>query len=166
MLQAEYHSYFDCITITNKIKPHLQVERETKYQWTDGTRTAREGQGLTSTSKVHQCLHCAYNTPDSYKLKRHTLKHTGEKPFSCPYCSYHTTRKEFLKEHINTHTGEKPFSCPHCPYNSSHKNILRRHIRRHTGEKPYTCTFCPFQGTNKIHLNNHLLLHMVKDHKV
>ncbi|XP_042233646.1 broad-complex core protein isoforms 1/2/3/4/5-like isoform X6 [Homarus americanus] len=147
---------------------HQLVERETKYsyQWSEGRRAAGQGQGITTTNKGHQCPQCDYNTPDSYKLKRHILKHTGEKPFSCTYCSYHTTRKEFLKEHINIHTGEKPFSCPHCPYSSSHKNILRRHVRRHTTEKTFTCSICPFQTPSKKDLNNHLLMHMVRDQKV
>nr|XP_045582632.1 zinc finger and BTB domain-containing protein 7A-like isoform X20 [Procambarus clarkii] len=142
---------------------HQLVERETKYQWSDGRRTAGEGQGHTSTNKWHQCPHCDYSTPDSYKLKRHILKHTGEKPFSCSYCSYSTTRKEFLKEHINTHTGEKPFSCAYCPYSSSHKNILRRHVRRHTKEKTYSCTFCSFKTIDETDLSNHLLIHMIKE---
>ncbi|XP_050686725.1 zinc finger protein 513-like isoform X11 [Eriocheir sinensis] len=143
---------------------HQLVEREAKYQWTDGGR-AEDRQGLGSASKVHQCQHCAYQTPDSYKLKRHTLKHTGERPFMCPYCSYSTTRKEFLSEHINTHTGEKPFSCPHCPYSSSHKNILRRHVRRHTAEQ-LTCASCPFQAITEADLKSHMRLHGVKDQKV
>ncbi|XP_063864413.1 chorion transcription factor Cf2-like [Scylla paramamosain] len=141
-----------------------QVEREAKYQWTDASRP-EDRQGLGSTSKVHQCRHCAYHTPDSYKLKRHTLKHTGERPFLCPYCSYTTTRKEFLNEHINTHTGEKPFSCPHCPYSSSHKNILRRHVRRHTTEQ-LSCASCPFQAITEADLKSHMLMHVTKKQKV
>ncbi|XP_042233653.1 broad-complex core protein isoforms 1/2/3/4/5-like isoform X12 [Homarus americanus] len=142
---------------------HQLVERETNCQWTDGGRTSEDWQGLTTASKVHQCPHCAYSTTYIHTLRRHILKHTGEKPFSCPHCSYSTTRNALLKEHINTHTGNRPFSCPYCPYNSSHKNILKRHIRTHTGEKPYVCTMCPFRASHKTNLNSHLLTHMAKD---
>ncbi|XP_042233663.1 protein tramtrack, beta isoform-like isoform X22 [Homarus americanus] len=138
---------------------HQLMEREANCQWTDERRTTGEWQGLTPASKVHQCLHCTYNTTDSNKLKRHTLKHTGERPHSCPYCSYGTTRKELLKEHINIHTGEKPFSCPFCSYTASHRNYLKDHVRRHTGEKPYSCPFCRYRTSQKSNLNSHLLIH-------
>ncbi|KAK8744073.1 hypothetical protein OTU49_000987 [Cherax quadricarinatus] len=142
---------------------HQLVERETNSQWTGGRRITREWQGLTS-SKVHQCPYCPYNTTDSYNFRRHTLKHTGERPFSCPYCSYSTTRKELLKDHINIHTGERPFSCPYCQYRATQKSSLNVHIRRHTGEKPYTCTYCPYQAAQKSSLKSHMLTHKTKDH--
>nr|XP_045582614.1 zinc finger and BTB domain-containing protein 7A-like isoform X5 [Procambarus clarkii] len=143
-----------------------KVERETNSQWTDGRRTTGEWQGLTSASKVHQCPHCTYSTTDSFKLRRHTLKHTGERPFSCPYCSYGTTRKELLKEHINLHTGEKPYTCTFCPYSASQRSSLNVHLRRHTGDKPYLCTFCPYQAAHKVSLKNHMLMHKTKDNSI
>ncbi|XP_069944037.1 zinc finger and BTB domain-containing protein 14 isoform X5 [Cherax quadricarinatus] len=145
---------------------HQLVERESNSQWSDERRTTEDWQGLTSASKVHQCPHCAYSTIYVHTLRRHILKHTGEKPFSCPHCSYSTTRNALLKEHINTHTGNRPFSCPFCTYSSSHKNILKRHIRTHTGEKPYVCTMCPFRASHKTNLNSHLLTHITKDHSL
>nr|XP_045582621.1 zinc finger and BTB domain-containing protein 7A-like isoform X11 [Procambarus clarkii] len=145
---------------------HQLVERETNSQWTDGRRTTGEWQGLTSASKVHQCPHCTYSTTDSFKLRRHTLKHTGERPFSCPYCSYGTTRKELLKEHINLHTGEKPYTCTFCPYSASQRSSLNVHLRRHTGDKPYLCTFCPYQAAHKVSLKNHMLMHKTKDNSI
>lgn len=147
----------------SKTRPPLQVERETNSQWRDGRRTSGDWQGVISAGKVHQCPHCAYNTTDSFKLRRHTLKHTGERPFTCPYCSYGTTRKELLKEHINLHTGEKPYTCSYCPYSASQRSSLNVHLRRHTGDRPYTCTYCPYQSAHKISLKNHMLIHKGKD---
>ncbi|XP_042892412.1 zinc finger protein 768-like isoform X5 [Penaeus japonicus] len=144
---------------TQAQQAHQMVERETNSLWTEGGRTTGDWHGLPSTSKVHQCPHCAYSTNDSHKLKRHSLKHTGEKPFSCPYCSYGTTRKEFLKEHINRHTGEKPFACPHCSYSSSHRNILRRHVRRHAEEQSLSCKQCPYQASDTTSLSFHMMCH-------
>ncbi|XP_063863887.1 zinc finger protein 771-like [Scylla paramamosain] len=135
----------------------LLVERETHTQWSDGRRASGEWPVPTPVGKVHQCPHCAYSTTDSFKLRRHTLKHTGERPFSCPYCSYGTTRKELLKEHINLHTGEKPYNCSFCPYSASQRSSLNVHLRRHTGERPYTCTHCPYQSAHKVSLKNHML---------
>nr|XP_045582636.1 zinc finger and BTB domain-containing protein 7A-like isoform X24 [Procambarus clarkii] len=137
---------------------HQLVERETISLWTGGRRTTREWQGLTS-SKVHQCPYCPYNTTDSSNFRRHTSKHTGKRLIYCTYCSYSTTRKDQLKDHINIHTGERPFSCPYCRYKATQKSSLNVHIRRHTGEKPYTCSYCPYQAAHKSSLNIHMLIH-------
>lgn len=154
-----------CFSLCNElIKPPLQVGLEASLQWLGDRRPARSWQDYTTTTKTNQCPYCAYNTTHIHNLKRHILKHTGEKPFSCQYCSFNTTRKELLKEHINIHTGEKPFSCPFCSYSSSHKNILKVHIRTHTGEKPYACNFCPYRCTSKTNLNSHLLTHKSKSY--
>lgn len=152
--------------ITSKMKPPLQVERDTNPHWAGGRRTAGEWQSPPITSgRVHQCPHCAYNTNDSFKLRRHILKHTGERPFSCPYCSYGTTRKELLKEHINVHTGEKPYNCPHCPYSASQRSCLNVHLRRHApNERSFTCPYCPFKTFQKSKLNTHVLTHKAGYH--
>ncbi|XP_069999009.1 zinc finger and BTB domain-containing protein 14 isoform X1 [Penaeus vannamei] len=142
---------------------HQMVELESNCQWHEVRGSTGAWQGLPSSSSGHQCPHCPYNTTESNKLKRHILKHTGEKPFSCPYCSYRAARKELLKDHINIHTGERPYTCPYCPYSSSRKNILKVHIRRHTGEKPYACVHCPYRAAQKSNLNNHLLTHKMSD---
>ncbi|XP_063608905.1 zinc finger protein 282-like isoform X6 [Penaeus indicus] len=142
---------------------HQMVEQEASYPWTDGRRTAGEWQGLTSSSKVHQCPHCAYSTTDTYNFRRHTLKHTGERPFSCPHCSYSAARKELLKDHINLHTGEKPYSCSHCSYTASQRSSLNVHLRRHASEMRFMCPYCPFQSTQKVSLKVHMLNHVTKD---
>ncbi|XP_063608910.1 longitudinals lacking protein, isoforms H/M/V-like isoform X9 [Penaeus indicus] len=141
---------------------HQMVDREDSYQWTDDRRRSQEWQGSASTSKVHQCPHCAYTTVYIHILKRHILKHTGEKPFTCPYCSYDTTRSDLLKEHIYVHTGQKPFSCPFCPYTATRKNIMRIHISKHSGEKPYACTYCPYRASKNSSLKSHMLTHKTK----
>nr|XP_045582610.1 protein bric-a-brac 2-like isoform X1 [Procambarus clarkii] len=145
------------------LAPANKMDRETNSQWTDGRRTTGEWQGLTSFNKLHQCTHCSFNTADIHSLKRHNLKHTGEKPFSCPFCSYKSARKDLLKEHIHTHTGERPHACPYCPYSASQKNILRAHIRRHTGEKPYACPLCSYRAIQKSTLKAHLMTHKTND---
>ncbi|XP_066970609.1 zinc finger and BTB domain-containing protein 7A-like isoform X7 [Macrobrachium rosenbergii] len=148
---------------------HQMVDREmVNNQWTaDGRRSTEESlrgdaaavSSAAASSKLHQCPHCSYSTPDSNRLKRHTLKHTGERPFSCPYCSYRAARKEVLKDHINGHTGERPHGCPYCPYTAARRSNLVVHIRMHTGEKPYSCTYCSYQTTRKSTLNAHLQIH-------
>lgn len=59
---------------------------------------------------------------------RHTMVHTGEKPYQCPYCQSTFSQKENLKVHIRKHTGEKPFVCSLCPYRGARKDHLQKHM--------------------------------------
>lgn len=86
---------------------------------------------LSTTSKKHKCLYCAYSTSRKHSLIVHIRTHTGEKPFSCPHCPYRCAKKINLKIHIRTHTGEKPFVCPHCSFRSAQKVNLIRHLQTH-----------------------------------
>ena len=46
-----------------------------------------------------KCEYCDYETTDTSYLKKHKMKHTGERPFSCPVCEQRFSRKFVLKEH-------------------------------------------------------------------
>ncbi|XP_064092699.1 zinc finger protein 513-like isoform X11 [Macrobrachium nipponense] len=138
---------------------HQMVKQLTNSHWADRRRASDE---TSSSGKLHQCPHCDYSTPLIHNLKRHILRHTGEKPFTCPHCSYSTSRKDLLKEHIITHSVDMPFTCPYCSFRSSHQYILERHIRIHTGEKPYACSYCSYRAENKAILNGHILIHKPK----
>ncbi|XP_066970633.1 zinc finger and BTB domain-containing protein 7A-like isoform X27 [Macrobrachium rosenbergii] len=114
---------------------HQMMDMSSAPFWTPGIRgedERREWLGAALRKSLRQCPYCGYSNRNSGKVKRHMLKHTGEKPHSCPYCAYSTSRKEVLKEHINLHTGEKPYSCPHCSYTASQRSALNAHIRKHS----------------------------------
>ncbi|XP_071528445.1 uncharacterized protein [Panulirus ornatus] len=51
-------------------------------------------------SKRHLCPHCGKSFAYPKDLRRHTLIHTGEKPFECPYCTHRANHKSNLKMHI------------------------------------------------------------------
>ena len=61
--------------------------------------------------KLYKCDLCVYRTTSSRNLKRHKLKHSGEKPYKCDVCDYSTIWSRALKTHKLMHSGEKPYKC-------------------------------------------------------
>ncbi|XP_035530622.1 zinc finger protein 770-like [Morone saxatilis] len=58
---------------------------------------------------MHQCSVCPKAFPSPYKLKRHYLIHTGQKPFNCEICGKAFTQSEHLKTHLqNVHHSRLP----------------------------------------------------------
>lgn len=47
-----------------------------------------------------QCGVCFKSFRDNYKLKRHTVVHTKEKPFACLLCAGRFTQLESLRGHM------------------------------------------------------------------
>ncbi|CAM1308529.1 Uncharacterised protein g4886 [Pycnogonum litorale] len=92
-------------------------------------------------------------------MKRHNLKHTGEKPFLCSYCDKSFGRQDKLKQHIRIHTNDKPYKCDQCQYTCSEKNSLTLHRRTHTGEKPFQCQICSYSARTSTHLIVHIRTH-------
>ncbi|XP_018006781.1 longitudinals lacking protein, isoforms H/M/V isoform X30 [Hyalella azteca] len=47
----------------------------------------------------------------------------------CPRVFYGSSRKYRLDRHLLTHSGEKPFHCSMCPYRATQQGNLNRHIK-------------------------------------
>lgn len=68
--------------------------------------------------------------------------------YYCKQCSYSTTIHMSLARHSMIHTGEKPYKCSQCDYRCSDPSSLRRHERNlivHNKQKHKTSKF-----TNKV----------------
>ncbi|XP_068211052.1 longitudinals lacking protein, isoforms H/M/V-like isoform X24 [Palaemon carinicauda] len=115
---------------------HQMVMPEAGMRTNDGEgKDSRDyGQNLAffeSGIKIHQCPYCSYNTTMLQNLKRHILRHTGEKPFTCPYCPYKSSQKVHVDTHMRTHTGERPYNCPYCPAQFKTGANMKRHLKNH-----------------------------------
>lgn len=55
----------------------------------------------------HRCSVCSKQFPHAYKLERHELIHTGEKPYCCSICGRGFNQKGNLKTHYKVHLGER-----------------------------------------------------------
>ncbi|MDZ4124492.1 MAG: C2H2-type zinc finger protein, partial [Hydrogenophaga sp.] len=118
-----------------------------------------------TSTKRYVCDICGKALACSTPLKRHKLKHTGEKPFKCNFdgCDYASKQLEHLKTHKLTHTGEKPFKCDFngCKYAYTSSSSLKTHKLTHTGEKPFKCDHpgCDYACKELRHLKTHKLTH-------
>jgi len=49
---------------------------------------------------------CQKRFTERSSLKKHKLRHTGEKPYKCDVCQMQFTQSGTLNKHMMTHTGE------------------------------------------------------------
>lgn len=80
--------------------------------------------------KHFQCDLCPYSTNYKQRLKRHSLVHSGERPYKCEMCDRIFTQSTSLTRHRLIHTGQKPFSCDVCNTSFRQENHLKKHMRR------------------------------------
>lgn len=82
---------------------------------------------------VCRCTLCEYVTADHNSMRRHRMRHTGDKPYQCPHCSYACIQAVSLKLHLKSkHPGsDKSYSCTKCPYRTVNKALFINHTRDH-----------------------------------
>ena len=59
----------------------------------------------------------------------------GPQKYGCPFCSQTRRTPIDMKRHIMKHTGEKPFACDFCDHKTSLKANLKTHVRRFHSQK-------------------------------
>lgn len=95
--------------------------------------------------KYHTNYVCGVCTKDfcsSYKLDRHSVVHTKERPYPCVQCDKKFSTNNQLTRHMRVHSGVKPYVCGTCGKAFARSDVLARHIQMHVGDKTHVCETC------------------------
>nr|CAD7414402.1 unnamed protein product [Timema cristinae] len=128
-----------------------------------------------STATQFPCEHCRQTFEFASQLKRHTLIHTGDKPYSCNICNKTYRDLSKLRQHSLIHTGEKPYSCEECGKSFRRSKSLQLHSILHrnnpylqnepfsnlraSSPKPFKCDRCNKHYSCMTNLNRHSTVH-------
>ena len=77
---------------------------------------------------------CNQSCIQANDIKKHMLRHSGEKPFACNQWSFSCRRPNRLKYYMISHTGEKPFACKKCEYSCRQSRVSKTHMKKHIYE--------------------------------
>ncbi|XP_026489422.1 gastrula zinc finger protein XlCGF26.1-like isoform X3 [Vanessa tameamea] len=82
-----------------------------------------------------KCTYCNLGFYKNIELKKHMVKHTGEKDYQCVVCNKAYGRKSTLREHMRIHANDRRFKCELCGQAFVQKCSWRGHMRAKHGEQ-------------------------------
>lgn len=106
-----------------------------------------------SSSPRFQCDVCQRNFAHKSHLVRHSMVHTGTKPYRCDQCDKSFNRKEHLQRHVIVHTGIKPFKCSWCDKSFYHLHQQLKHAQEEHSDEAGVEPPAGGETTNSTHTN-------------
>jgi len=122
--------------------------------------------------KCERCDICAYSSSDHNTLRRHRMRHTGQRPYRCALCNYTAIQAISLKSHMRSKhpystamASTTPaagttavYSCQFCRYQTvNHQSWLYHFEQQHGGNNSNTA---PIEATS----SNELQLLVIPNH--
>lgn len=115
--------------------------------------------------KLH-CLFCDDTFSSPKKFRKHCLTHISSSSSNqCPFCKKNCLNRRCLRRHMIRHTGDKPVFHREVYRKIHQEHCLPNHKKLAIAEtNPKTqvtnqCSYCPRMFTKKIRLKSHILAH-------
>ena len=132
------------------LKPHMALHKGVKNIHCDECDQSFYTTSALLSHKMRQhddqaeviCPECGKTCSNKYTLKRHMIRHTGERQFKCEWegCGKSFYDSQVLKVHEKLHLDLKEFQCSLCPKQFRQSQHLVVHMKRHQGvRKIFVC---------------------------
>ncbi|XP_017111296.1 zinc finger protein 808 [Drosophila elegans] len=145
-LERRYHCHFaDCSyagLTPESLKTHLVSHAQGTH------KCKRDSCNYVGKSELHLKRHMK---------SAHPGEESGAEWFACDQCEFRARIKGHLRRHSLRHSGQKPHQCPHCDFQCSTIDNLRKHIiktGKHPGKFIYECGKCSDQTAIEIFKSN------------
>ncbi|XP_077452370.1 uncharacterized protein LOC144071280 [Stigmatopora argus] len=151
----------DILTATETRQPHPEASRpHSRSVSSDSShRVPPSNHDSPGHVKRFRCGDCGKTYTTGGALKRHTMSHSGEKPYACTVCGWKSSRKCALVLHMMRHTGEKPHRCSLCGRRFRHTSSLSKHACLYAKGNPFPCSVCGAVFPRKSALASHRKTH-------
>lgn len=116
----------------------------------------------------YTCTLCNRQFQSKFRLQRHGLHHTGEKPYKCDECGKAFTTNAYLGSHMARHSNVLSHLCSICGKSFADRIAWRGHMRCHAGRKKpmmkpskmeHICWICGAKLSTASGLTRHLRSH-------
>lgn len=87
--------------------------------------------------RPHTCPKCGKTFRNHSQVAAHMRSH-GDGTFECDQCHRRFKTRFHLRRHSLIHTGEKPFSCMYCMYSCNVKGNINKHVKMVHGIKNFS----------------------------
>ncbi|XP_077991219.1 uncharacterized protein LOC144445507 [Glandiceps talaboti] len=116
-------------------------------------------------TKQHVCLVCGKEFTNKYRLVRHEVIHTGERPYKCEICNRKFTRKDHMERHKSRQHPNGEIGIPSKKGRKPKSKLDAIDFDMPTGVPEFQCPICGMVFQNQKSLTVHKQCHEFVDCK-